>query len=213
MSELKKISGNDILRAIGELPEDMLTYSKHTGTRAKIFKEITIAASAFICIGVIIYALIVGGLGKFEAGFDGMDMESNNASPPSNGSLLDSVAKLPSSIIIDSDMNIINSYEYDNNYLQLLRKSNNLILIEITSQALNFEDFKIYSVLDNELIPIEHEPPISENFPSRYYNIEVTEYTTLTVKNTASGECLNIEITVRDDIYLLKVIKGGEELE
>ena len=97
---MKKITGSDLLEAIGTLPEQYLTYPSKVRTRSMFFKKITIAASLLLCVSIILTFMInnldflfLGAKGDSNSPFDeGMDNgeaeNGNNFTPedkPSSG--------------------------------------------------------------------------------------------------------------------------------
>ena len=66
----KKISGEDLLFSIGELPEQLLEYPSSNAIRAIFIKKLTVAASFIVCVSVVI-TFLFGSLGKkFDVGGD-----------------------------------------------------------------------------------------------------------------------------------------------
>ena len=86
---MKKITGSELLEAIGTLPEQYLTYPSKVRTRSLFFKKITIAASLILCVGIVLTFMInnldflfLGAKGDsnspFDEGMSNGDMESDN---------------------------------------------------------------------------------------------------------------------------------------
>lgn len=86
---MNKITGRELLEAIGTLPEQYLTYPSKVRTRSLFFKKITIAASLLLCVSIVLTFMInnldflfPGAKGdsnsSFDEGLNNSDMESGN---------------------------------------------------------------------------------------------------------------------------------------
>ncbi len=86
---MNKITGSELLEAIGTLPEQYLTYPTKARTRSLFFKKITVAASLLLCVSIVLTFMInnldflfLGAKGdsnsSFDEGLNNGDMESGN---------------------------------------------------------------------------------------------------------------------------------------
>ena len=208
---MQKITGEDLLVAIGDLPEKLLEYPSNHRTRALIFKKITIAASLILCISVVITFFLNSGLFSPKFDMDGSINDMNSAPPPTNGndsstgnSGSDLSDSNTSTIYIKANGQIRNYATDENNCLQIKRSSSNIIYISYQidpSVPFRAKLYEISGYSRNEI----YVTPGGLSSTEAYYTLTVTEDTCIDFERTQSDNDFYLTITVFDTYYLVAV--------
>lgn len=208
-----KISGEEILLAIGEMPEALLDYPSLRSPRALFYKKLTVAASVLIAVSVI-FSFLLGPLSKsfdMDMGEDGMnkseDFSSGNAGSSNENSDLIQSNKIPSSIRFDLDAKPINAYKYDNNCLLIKAYSgkNSLIILDIDdAETYNTKIYVINSdgTLGDEIPRAE----LSADNDSVTYSFKISDGLVIGIRGHRYKGDFNIAFEAYKDCFSYEII-------
>ena len=201
----KKISGEELLFAVGEMPEQLLEYPAATVSRSIFIKKTTVAASLIVCISVVI-SFFFGTLNKkFDVAGD--HDSSENFSDDKSNMQEGSVVKIPASIRIDCNGSPINPYINANNYLLIgsyTDKSTHIII--------EYDREKIYSAqlfMLNQNGEIESEiakENLSSDDRSFTYKAEIKDGTIIGIRNHQFAPDFNIKFSSYGEYFTYEII-------
>ena len=141
----KKITSDDLLMAIGDLPEELVKYPTPAAARYKIIKRLSAVAACFI-VAVSLILIYPGApksdgmdAGAMDSAPNGGNSSDMNNAPSQNGSstgkeetvYVGDISDSPLKFVIEESYTFYKICLYDNNYLQINKKSDGDILIHL----------------------------------------------------------------------------------
>ena len=196
----KRIRGEDIILAIGELPEELLTVRSRENERFGFgnYKKLALAASIVLFVGI--FAVFAGQIFEFSKAFD--PAVGGNAAPPENNApnLNADKTSILETIRLTSDGELLSEIQATHGYVHINEDGN--ISIEI--------------ILDGEAIPtltayFDESDEAEEILPkqtiegSAKYEINISEITTL--KFNFGDETVEIKLYKFNSYAEFEIIK------
>lgn len=203
----KKINGEDILLAIGELPYEYIDMKPQPRRRLPLYKKLTIAASIVLFVGI--FAAVFGewgprfnmspSVGKGDS-FDGaggsMDMESTSKPGASQGE---------NRITIDINGSILGDEASDAfNFFDLTEGDEILITIPGKDERVNAACTVEYE--DGTTLRVE---PIYENGTDAVFTLEASKPLKATFEDENGVKLFALKIYVFGNNAELEIIKNG----
>lgn len=191
------INGEDILFAIGEIDEKLLTYPTKAATRATIFKKMAVACiTVAVCITLVFAALNPGAPtldkndGAAEGGNSMMGESNNSHGNPSNptdpGKGDNDATAILGALRIEKDGSFENYTENGNNYLHL--KLSDGILRVMISTELEKPSIKSSNESGETVYNLE-------NIESGYYTIDIAIRKNESISIYSGGYSYIFEVT------------------